>query len=48
MESLSKVMPALRMIAVSAKTGEGIDRVIDWLETKRGAMKSDARLSAET
>ena len=34
-DALAKVMPRPQMIALSAKTGEGIDRFIDWLVTKR-------------
>ncbi len=36
-ESLSRVMPRPLSIAVSAKTGEGIDALVDWLETLSGA-----------
>jgi hydrogenase nickel incorporation protein HypB len=31
-DALSRVMPRLRYIPISVKTGEGIDRWIDWLE----------------
>ena len=34
-ENLSIVMPVPRMMPVSAKTGEGIDRWVSWLEGLR-------------
>jgi hydrogenase nickel incorporation protein HypB len=38
-DSLAQVMPEPRMISLSAKTGEGMQRLEDWLETKRAAQR---------
>lgn len=34
-EALQRVMPAPRIVALSATTGEGLDEWIDWLTTRR-------------
>jgi hydrogenase nickel incorporation protein HypB len=39
-ENLSIVMPVPRMMLVSAKTGEGIDAWVSWLETLRAPRAS--------
>jgi len=36
-DGLSRVMPEARMLKVSAKTGEGIDAWLQWLEERRPA-----------
>jgi hydrogenase nickel incorporation protein HypB len=41
--ALAQTMPACEMIAVSAKTGEGIDRWIEWLQAKRESLAPAAR-----
>jgi hydrogenase nickel incorporation protein HypB len=40
-DALSRVMPRAAMLKVSAKTGEGIDRWIAWLNERRPARPSD-------
>jgi hydrogenase nickel incorporation protein HypB len=44
-DALAHVMPSPKMIVLSAKTGEGVDRFIDWLETRRQLLyfRTDAR-----
>ncbi len=37
-DALSRVMPRPRMLALSARTGEGLDRWIAWLEERRSAL----------
>lgn len=47
-DSLSRVMPKPAMLAVSARTGEGIGAWIDWLEGRRKPVpQTDRRGSAE-
>lgn len=37
-DALARVMPAAALLAVSARTGEGIDRWLLWLEARRGRL----------
>ncbi len=36
-DALSRVMPVPRMIQVSARTGQGVDGWLDWIQTRLGA-----------
>jgi hydrogenase nickel incorporation protein HypB len=36
-DALARVMPGAKMLKVSAKTGEGIDAWLQWLEVRRPA-----------
>ncbi|MGB5366128.1 MAG: hypothetical protein WBN14_07655, partial [Polyangiales bacterium] len=36
-DALARVMPGAKMLKVSAKTGEGIDAWLHWLEERRPA-----------
>jgi hydrogenase nickel incorporation protein HypB len=37
-DALARVMPAAALLVVSARTGEGIDRWLAWLEARRGQL----------
>jgi len=41
-DALARVMPDAKMLKVSAKTGEGIDAWLEWLEARRPARRPDA------
>ncbi len=42
-DALSRVMPDAKLLKVSAKTGEGIDAWLEWLEVRRPARRLDAK-----
>jgi hydrogenase nickel incorporation protein HypB len=42
-ESIAKVMPSPRTLAVSARTGQGIEDWVAWLRTQRQSVQSRAR-----
>jgi hydrogenase nickel incorporation protein HypB len=42
-DALERTMPSCEMISVSATNGEGVDRWIEWLETKRHALAEAAK-----
>lgn len=42
-DALARVMPDAKMLKVSAKTGEGIDAWLEWLEARRPARRPDAK-----
>ncbi len=42
-DALSRVMPDAKLLKVSAKTGEGIDAWLEWLEAHRPARRLDAK-----
>ena len=41
-DGLARVMPRPACLCVSARTGEGIDAWLDWLETRRAARRTPA------
>jgi hydrogenase nickel incorporation protein HypB len=47
-DALARVMPRPRMLALSARTGEGMDRWLAWLEDQRGPVASRKRPDAVT
>lgn len=45
-DALSRVMPDAKLLRASAKTGEGIDTWLEWLEARRPAHRPGARSHA--
>jgi hydrogenase nickel incorporation protein HypB len=42
-DALSRVMPDAKLLRVSAKTGEGIDAWLEWLEARRTAPRRGSK-----
>ena len=45
-DALSRVMPSPRMIPFSARTGEGVDAWLEWLEARRPSSRFASPTSA--